>query len=146
MDAKGRVLGVDLGLKRTGLAVSDELRVTTRALDNLTPASRASDVAYLKRLCSELEVVDVVIGHPSLPKSGDEGAMAKRARGFADALQTAVDGLGVRVHLVDEAYTSKEAAARLVASGVRKNKRKAALDSEVARLLVERFVADGPAA
>jgi putative Holliday junction resolvase len=138
----GRVLGVDLGIKRTGLAVSDELRLTTRALDNLTPRSRAEDVEHLRALCAELEVRDVVVGHPTLPRSGDEGGMARRARGFADALATAVEPLGVRVHLVDERYTSKEAAERLAASGVKRSKRKAALDSEVARLLVERFVAE----
>ncbi len=141
----GRVLGVDLGLKRTGLAVSDELGITARALPNLTPGSRAQDVAFLVTLCRSEGVTDVVVGLPALPRTGDEGPMARRARGFAEALQGALDaGAGhepVRVHLVDEAHSSRHAAARLVESGVPKHKRKAALDAEVARGLVLDWVA-----
>lgn len=140
--AHRRVLGVDLGLKRTGLAVSDELRMTTRALENLTPKSRAEDVARLVELCLELEVGDVVVGYPTLPRSGEEGPMARRARGFSEVLREALLPHGVRVHLVDETGTSKMAARRLVESGIKRSKRKAALDSEAARLLIEHFVAD----
>ena len=138
----GRVLGVDLGLKRTGLAVSDELRLTTRALENLTPRSRAEDIATLVKLCRELEISDVVVGYPSLPRTGDEGPMARRARGFADALREALAEDGVRVHLVDETGSSKLAAQRLVESGVKRSRRRAVLDAEAARVLIESFVAD----
>jgi putative Holliday junction resolvase len=141
----GRVLGVDLGLKRTGLALSDELLLTARALPNLTPRSRAEDVAFLLALCSDNDVDDVVIGLASL-RSGDDSMMAKRARGFADALQAALAAAdrATRVHLVDESGSSKAAAARLVESGTKKKQRKAALDAEVARGLVLDFVAAHP--
>jgi putative Holliday junction resolvase len=133
-----RVLGVDLGLKRTGLAVSDELGISVRALPNLAPRSRKEDVDFLVAQVRELEVSHVAIGLPALPRSGDEGPMARRARGFAAALQEALaaGGLAVKVHLVDETRSSKEAAARLVESGIKKQRRKEALDSEVARGLV----------
>jgi putative Holliday junction resolvase len=142
----GRVLGVDLGLKRTGLAVSDELGVTARALPNLVPRSRKEDVDFLVGQARDLVVSDVVIGLPAMPQSGDEGPMARRARGFAEALQQALDAaaLAVRVHLVDETYSSRSAAARLVESGVKKGKRKESLDSEVARGLVLEWIAAHP--
>lgn len=138
----GRVLGVDLGLKRTGLALSDELRVTIRALPNLEVKSRAEDVARLVDAVLEWDVVDVVIGHPLMPRSETEGPMAKRARGFALALQEnlAARSLATLVHLVDERGSSRRAAERLVESGVRKKHRKAALDGEAARILVEEFL------
>lgn len=136
----GRVLGVDLGLKRTGIALSDELRITTRALETMTPRSRAQDVAHLVSLCVEYEVTDVVIGYPALPQSGEEGGMARRARGFAEALTQSVAELHVSVHLVDEARSSRQAMERLVTSGLRRSKRKAALDTESARILVERWL------
>lgn len=141
-----RVLGVDLGLKRTGLAVSDALGLSARPLPNLTPRSRQEDVAQLVRMVRELEVAHVVVGLPVLPRSGDEGPMARRARGFADALAGAIAGagLGAKVHLVDETLSSRTAAARLVESGVRRGRRKEALDSEVARGLVLDFVASLP--
>ena len=143
-----RVLGIDLGLKRTGLAVSDELGLTARALANLTPKSRAEDIAFLLEQIAELEVADVVIGLASLPRSGDAGPMAKRAQGFAKALEEAlaVAALACRVHLVDESYSSQRASARLVESGVKRGKRKEALDGEVARGLVLDFIADRTAA
>lgn len=136
------MLGVDLGLKRTGLAVSDELRLTTRALPTLTPGSRAQDIDHLVALCDELDVADVVVGHPTLPRSGEEGVMARRARGFADALRETLASRGVGVHLVDERGTSKEAAARLIETGVKRSRRKAALDGEAARVMIETFVAE----
>ncbi len=136
-----RVLGVDLGLKRTGLAVSDELGISARALATLSPKSRKHDVDALVALVLELDVGDVVIGLASLP-SGDDGKMAVRARGFAEALRTALSEPRplVRVHLVDEQRSSIAASKRLVAAGVKKNARKAALDGEVARGLVLEFV------
>jgi len=138
-----RVLGVDLGLKRTGLAVSDELGLTARALPNLVPRSRKEDVAFLIETVRDLGVDDIVIGLPALPRSGDEGPMAKRARGFAEALQATLieASLTTRVHLVNEAHSSIHASARLVESGVKKSKRKEALDAEVARGLVFDFIA-----
>lgn len=138
-----RVLGVDLGLKRTGLAVSDELGLTARALPNREPKSRAEDIAFLIAQIEELAVGDVVIGLASLPQSGDAGPMAKRAQGFAAALDAALqaNALDVKVHLVDESYSSKRASERLVESGVKRSKRKEALDGEVARGLVLDFCA-----
>jgi putative Holliday junction resolvase len=132
------VLGVDLGLQRTGLALSDELGLTTRGLPNLTPGSRADDVRFLVDLVVAEGISAVVVGLPLLP-SGDESPMSKRARGFAAALDEALQrrGLPVGVHLVDERGTSKAAAQRLVDSEVKKSKRKGMLDSEAARLLVE---------
>jgi putative holliday junction resolvase len=138
-----RILGIDLGLRRTGLAVSDELHITTRALPNLTPQSRVKDVAYLLRLCQELEVGIVVIGYPLSPKSEEEGPMARRARGFSMAFEQAAKDLGLilGVHLLDESMTSKKASKRLVESGIAKKRRQEKIDGEAARILIEDFIA-----
>ena len=140
---KGRVLGMDLGLKRTGLAVSDELRLTTRALDNWTPGSRAYDVQRVLDLCDELNIAVVVIGYPLLPRSGEEGPMGRRARGFCEALQSAFSEKQspVVVCLRDESYSSKQAAVRLYESGLSQKKRRSSLDGEAARILVEDYLA-----
>jgi putative Holliday junction resolvase len=140
---RGRVLGVDLGIQRTGLALSDELGLSTRGLPNLTPRSRKEDVEFLVGLAREHGVVDFAIGLPLQPRSGDESSMSRRARGFAAALDDALKaaGLDVVVHLIDERGTSKEAARRLVQSDVRKGRRKDLLDSEAARLLAEEVLA-----
>lgn len=142
-----RVLGVDPGLKRTGIALSDALGISVRALDNLQADSRQAAVQGLLALAAEHEAEAIAIGLPLMPQSGDEGPMAKRARGLAEAVRAAIkatddDGLGrLRVFLVDERGTSAQAAERLVTSGVKKGKRKAALDGEAARVIVESFLA-----
>lgn len=130
---------------RTGLALSDELGLTTRGLPNLTPRSRAQDVAFLVGLCRDHEVGDVAVGLPMLP-SGDDTPMTRRARGFAATLESGLReaGLETRVHLVDERGTSKAAAERLAQSEVKKSERKGMLDSEAARILIEDLLASRP--
>jgi len=137
-----RVLGVDLGLRRTGLAVSDELGISVRALDNLTPKSRANDIEYLMKLCQELGVAHIVIGYAMREEKEGPAPMAIRASRFSEALQIEIKKrqLSLKVHLIDESYSSKLAAKRLVLSDIPKKRRKEALDSEVARILVEDFL------
>ena len=137
-----QVLGIDLGLKRTGLALSDPLRISVRPLENLIPKSRAEDITTLIAICLENNVGQIVIGYPTPPKEGIDSPMATRVCGFSKALGETLDqmGLGIEVYLRDEYVSSKRAAKRLAHSGVKKANRKSALDSEVARILVEDFM------
>lgn len=136
------ILGVDLGLKRTGLAISDALQIGATALPILVPKSRAEDIAYLLDLCQERQVSIVLIGYPKLPVS-QEGMMAKRARGFADALLKAIQTkcLQINVLLVDEYLSSSRAVSRLRERGVKPSHVKQHIDSEAARVLVEEYMA-----
>jgi len=139
-----KVLGIDLGIKKTGLAVSDELGIATRALPNLIPKSRQEDIEFLLKLCEQEQVEQVVIGYPLMPKSETEGPMAKRARSFAEKLQEELikKNLNIKVNLLDERYTSKQAQERLINSDLSKKSRKSKIDSEVARILIEDFLAN----
>ena len=139
-ELKGRVLGVDLGLKRTGIALSDELRLTTRSLATLTPRSRKEDIDYLYALVDKHEIAVVVIGLPKLPQSGEDSPMTRRARRFARAFYDERGERGLEVVLVDETHSSSEASERLVQSGVKKAERKARLDGEAACIIIERFL------
>ena len=138
-----RVLGIDLGMARTGLALSDELGLSTRPLPNLTPKSRKQDVDFLVELCATEGVEHVAVGLPLMPRSGDDGFMAKRARGFAAVLQDALRAVALPtlVHLVDERGSSSAAQRRLVESGIKKGRRAELIDSEAARVLVEELIA-----
>ena len=133
---KGRILAVDLGLKRTGLAVSDALWISTRALPNLSPKSRLEDAHYLLQLCEDLEISYLLIGYPRLPQSGEEGMMAKRARGFFEMLKTLIPPK-IQAFLIDEAYTSHEAKQRLKQQKLATQNR---IDGESARILIENFI------
>ena len=137
-----RVLGADLGIQKTGLALSDELGVSVRALETFKTRSRKEDIAHLIQLVRDNKIEAVVIGYPLLPNSKDEGMMSKRARGFSEALQEALveEELDVAVFLEDETGSTNEAAQRLAQSDVKKSKRKGLRDSEAARIIVERFL------
>src|SRR6058998_1702229 len=105
----GRILALDLGKKRIGLAVSDELGLTAQGLPTLE---------------RERAVTLVVMGNP-LHMSGDAGRQAEWVREFSDAL-TKYTGLPVR--LWDERLTTAEASRVLRSSGIGIEKRAAAVD------------------
>jgi putative Holliday junction resolvase len=136
-----RILGIDLGLKRTGLAISDEIGLTAKALPLHRPGNRDQDVAYILDLAKKNSVTCVVIGYALLPHSKEEGFMARRAKGFAVALEKTAQQhkIDLEIHLVEEAFTSKEANIRLIELGMAPKERKLALDGEVARMLVLDF-------
>ncbi len=135
-----RVLGVDPGLKRTGLAVSDALGLSVRTVEVFTAKSRADAVTRIADAAAALEVEAVAIGHPVMPQSEDEGPMARRARGLAEGVAAAV---AVPVFLVDERNSSKDAAAWLAASGAKKKTRQTMLDAAAAAVIVRRFLDGG---
>lgn len=136
-----RVLGVDIGLKRTGLALSDETGVAIKLLPNLVAHSRAQAVDKITRLVLDFTIKAVVIGCPR-PNTTGSKAIASRAAGLKEALEACFQerGLVVLVTLWDEEFTSKSASAKLVSAGVPKNKRTTMLDAASAAILVEEFL------
>ena len=101
----GRILAVDYGRKRLGLAISDPLRLTARPLATWIRSNRRHDLARLRRLCREQEVSLIVMGWP-LQLAGTQGEMASEAGRFAERLRA---DLGIAVELVDERLSSWEA-------------------------------------
>src|SRR5260370_26886347 len=101
----GRILAIDYGRKRLGLAISDPLRLTARPLATWIRSNRRHDLARLRRLCREQEVSLIVMGWP-LQLAGTEGEMAAEACRFAERIRVA---LGIPVDLVDQPLSSREA-------------------------------------
>lgn len=81
-----RILALDLGQRRIGLAVSDPLRLTAQGLETLQRANNRQDFAALAKLISQWNVSLLLIGYP-LRMSGEEGRQAQSARLFADSSQ-----------------------------------------------------------
>ena len=79
MTDTGRVAGLDLGERRIGVAVSDDLRMTVRPLGVVQARGPKSDARALRSMLAELDVAQLVVGVPLLP-SGDEGPSALRCR------------------------------------------------------------------
>lgn len=105
-----RVLGIDLGAKRIGLAVAEPGIGIARPLATVgRGASLDADATTIGRVCAEQDVAELVVGLP-VDASGDEGAMAEGARAWAAAIG---ERLGLPVTLRDERLSSFEAEQRL---------------------------------
>lgn len=133
---KGRVLAIDLGSKRVGVAISDELRLTARPLRVIprTPWKRL--VNTLAELCREFDVKVVVLGLPLGPE-GVETEAASEARRVAGNLNLS---LKIPVHLQDERLTSKAAEASLRQKGFREREVAARVDGEAAAIILSDFL------
>lgn len=103
--AAGRVLAIDYGRRRLGLAISDPLRLTARPLATWIRSNRRHDLARLRRLCREQEVNLIVVGWP-LELAGTEGEMAGEAARFAERVRA---DLHIPAELMDERLSSWEA-------------------------------------
>jgi putative Holliday junction resolvase len=136
-----RVLGIDVGLKRTGLAVSDALGISVRMLPNLQANSQKAALEKIISLINELSVEAVVIGRPQANTVGSK-AIFKRAEGLKLALEMQVVSLGLntRIYLWDETQTSKKAMSNLVNAEVPLKKRRNLLDAASAAVIVEDFL------
>ena len=135
--SKGRVLALDLGAKRVGVALSDELRLTVRPLNALPGTNWKRLVKALAGLCEEFDVREVVLGLP-LRLEGGEGAAAAEVRNVARKLRLT---LGIPVAFQDERLTSKAAEAALRREGLDEREVSANADSEAAAIILSEYLA-----
>ncbi len=133
---KPRILALDLGKKRIGLAISDPLGITAQGLPNLLRTNKRSDLAAIERLARGREVGLIVLGNP-INMKGTEGRQSVWVREFAGALR---ERLGLPVELWDERLTSVEAGRVLRASGIGIEKRAAAVDRLSAVILLQSYL------
>lgn len=136
-DSAGRLLALDLGSRRVGVAVSDELRITVNPLPAI---ERRSWKDLLRRVASVIESYDaraLVIGLP-LSLDGAERSAAQGARATAEKFQRS---LSVPVYLQDERLTTVAATAQLKAAGRSAREIERQVDSESATLILGDFIA-----
>jgi putative Holliday junction resolvase len=131
----GRVLGLDLGEVRIGLAISDPERRIAVPLRTIRAGS-PRDVDAIAQLVRELDVGLVVVGHP-LRMSGEAGAHAERAEAFAETLRAS---LGVPVVLHDERLSTVEAERALRAAGAKPSRRRRAVDRSAAAVILQSYL------
>ena len=132
----GRILALDVGRRRIGLAISDALGYTAQGLETLERINNRKDYDRLAALAREKEVKLFLIGLP-LHMSGDESRQAGYVREFADRLQRETD---IPVEFWDERLTTVEAHRVLSEGGVTLDQRKRAVDRMAAVLLLENFL------
>jgi putative Holliday junction resolvase len=132
----GRVLALDLGKKRIGLALSDPLGITAQGLPTLQRTRIREDLDALAKLTSENEVTLILMGHP-LHMSGREGRQAEYTREFAGRL---AERTGIEIRLWDERLTTVEAERVLRSSGISIEKRARAVDRLAAVILLGSYL------
>jgi putative Holliday junction resolvase len=130
----GRLLGLDVGDRRIGLAVCDETQLLARPLVVITRGSRAEDLERLRRVIDEQEAVALVVGHP-LNADDSEGPQGRRVASYARRLAAT---LKLPLLLWDEHGSTQEAARRL--TQVRRSRRQTPLDAEAAAVILQDYL------
>ncbi len=132
----GRILALDLGKKRIGLAVSDALGITAHGLPTLQRTTIRADVAEIERIAAEHDVRLILLGYP-LHMSGREGRQVQYTRDFAEYF---TERTGREIRFWDERMTSIEAERVLKESGISIAKRAKAVDKLAAQILLESYL------
>lgn len=132
----GRILAVDFGEQRIGLALSDPSRTIASGLQVLRRSTRELEFAALRSVVAAEEVALVVVGMP-LSMGGERGVQAELTRRWVEALRPA---LAVPVEVVDERLTSVQAHRALDAMGVRRRQQRGRVDEVAATLMLQSYL------
>jgi putative Holliday junction resolvase len=133
--SRGRVLGLDLGDARIGVAVSDPDRRLALPFGTVK-AGAPQDVKAIAALVADNDISQVVVGHP-LSLSGDAGPSARNAETFAEVLK---DVLPVPVSLQDERMSTVEAEKALSAAGAKGRKKRSMVDASAATVILQGYL------
>jgi putative holliday junction resolvase len=136
-----RILALDHGTKRVGVAVSDEMYIIAQPLEYLPPEPFAAFLARLKQIISEKEIGQIVVGLPR-NMDGSYGPAALKVQAFVAALKDAVP---IPIRLWDERLTSTQAQRFLIQGGVRRDQRKEKVDKTAAAILLQSYLDSGAA-
>ena len=131
-----RILAIDYGRKRIGLALSDELGITAQPLQTLMHKNRRDDVRRLRDICRAHGVARILVGHP-VHITGEAGEMADEASRFAGRLRKE---LGIEVELADERLTSWEAENTMAEFGSSRQRKNASVDAVAAAILLREYL------
>jgi putative holliday junction resolvase len=131
----GRVLGLDLGDARIGVAISDPERTLAVPLGTV-PTGAPQDLKAIQKLVTENDIAVVVVGHP-ISMSGAAGPRARQAEEFAGALRSF---LAIRVELHDERLSTVEADRALREAGAGGRERRRAVDRSAAAIILQAWL------
>jgi putative Holliday junction resolvase len=132
----GRLLGLDVGSKTIGLAVSDSLGITAQGLPTWRRKNKRTDLQELARVIAECQIREIVVGYP-LHMSGGATAGSVRIEEFAEVLR---QHFGLPVHLWDERLTTAEAQRVLRESEMSIRRRSEVVDRLAAVLILQSFM------
>ena len=131
-----RILGIDLGEKRIGISISDELGITAQGLPTINSISEIEDLKNIKEVINKFRVEKIVLG---LPKNmnGSLGKQAQKAISFAEKLKTYFQ---LSVELEDERLSTSKAEKFLIETNRSRKKRKKVIDKMSAVIILQSFL------
>jgi putative Holliday junction resolvase len=131
-----KILGLDIGEKRIGIAISDELGYTAQGMRVMNRSGLEDDLTVLRELIKETEATEVVMG---LPKNmdGSLGESAQKVLSFAKKME---ESLSIPVILWDERWTTAEATRLLVEADLSRTKRRKVVDKLAAVLILQGYL------
>lgn len=136
MQTTGKILGVDLGTVRTGIAVSDPSGLLAAPVGTVTQRDLERLAEQVAQTAQEQAAVEIVVGHPR-NMDGTRGESARRAEQFAEKLR---DLTGLPVSLWDERMTTVSAIGILNQTNTRGQKRKAVVDTVAATIILQDYL------
>ncbi len=134
-ESKGRILAIDYGEARIGLAITDEMQIIVSPLEVVKP-KKQDPVKRISEIVEEMNVTEIVLGMPYL-LSGKEGRVAEQVKKFKEELEK---NLTVPVVLHDERFTSKMAEMELRSRGIKPSRNKEKIDLFAAGILLEDYL------
>jgi putative Holliday junction resolvase len=133
---RSRILALDVGNRRIGLAVTDELGITAQGLRTLERSSKRRDLETLKKIARKYEVGEVVVGRP-VHMSGDASGQSEKVKKFAKELGEVLE---MPIHFYDERLTSWEAHELLDREGLSREEKKGKVDQVAATLILQGYL------
>ena len=138
LKTKGKLLGVDFGDKRTGLAISNDMRTLASGITQISVGGMQKTAAAVAQVAKDRAVVGVVVGLP-VNMDGSHGPRAQHAEKFAGLLREALTALAVEIPVVmqDERMTTMAASRYLNETDTRGSKRKGVIDTLSAEIILQ---------
>ena len=138
LNTRGKLLGVDFGDKRTGLAISNDMRTLASGITQISVGGMQKTAAAVAQVAKDRAVVGVVVGLP-VNMDGSHGPRAQHAEKFAGLLREALATLGVEIPVVmqDERMTTMAASRYLNETDTRGSKRKGVIDTLSAEIILQ---------
>ena len=131
-----RVMALDVGDKRIGIALSDALGITAQPLEVWERRTLEADIAHIAELAMQHRVTTIVVGHP-ITMAGTTSPQTVKAEAFAEALRTRSP---CPVTLWDERLTTAQGERALLEGGMRRAKRRVAVNVVAAQLLLQQYL------
>lgn len=131
-----RILGIDFGTKRIGVAISDTLMITAQGLETIECKNTKTDLDAIAKVVADNSVTEIVVGLP-LNMNGTDSQKTREVRQFVEDLRSVVT---VPVNTWDERLTSMQAERTMLESDMSRNKRKRLSDKIAAQLILQSYM------